>query len=246
MDWGSSVHAKVVAYNVYGDSDESPVGNGAIILTNPDAPVNLAEVSALRAADAITIRWEDGVSDGGIAVIDYRLSSDQSIGSFVVVTDGITSTQYTVTGLLAGETYQFKIESRNSYGYSIYSDTIDILCATKPDVPGLPTTAVVADQVVIDWNAPSENGLVIESYTVVIQQSDGVYSQQLTYCDGTDSAITAATECTIPLDVLRASPYSLSMGEAVYVKVLATNAYGSSAYSDMGFGAIVVLVPDAP
>ena len=76
MDWGSSVHAKVVAYNVYGDSDESPVGNGAIILTSPDPPVNLAEVVALRAADSITVSWEDGISDGGDSVVDYRLSSD--------------------------------------------------------------------------------------------------------------------------------------------------------------------------
>jgi hypothetical protein len=42
FDWGDSIHAKVKATNIVGDSDYSAVGNGAIILTIPSAPVNLA------------------------------------------------------------------------------------------------------------------------------------------------------------------------------------------------------------
>jgi len=38
MVWGSSISAVVIAYNQYGDSLTSILGNGAIILTNPDAP----------------------------------------------------------------------------------------------------------------------------------------------------------------------------------------------------------------
>jgi hypothetical protein len=41
LDWGSSIYAKVIASNVYGDSPESNEGNGAIITTNPDPPINL-------------------------------------------------------------------------------------------------------------------------------------------------------------------------------------------------------------
>lgn len=44
MVWGSSISAVVVAYNQYGNSLTSFLGNGAVILTNPDAPLNLAEV----------------------------------------------------------------------------------------------------------------------------------------------------------------------------------------------------------
>jgi hypothetical protein len=39
--WGSSVFASVTATNAYGSSLPSIGGNGAIILTVPDAPVNL-------------------------------------------------------------------------------------------------------------------------------------------------------------------------------------------------------------
>jgi hypothetical protein len=42
--WGSSIFAKVYATNIYGNSIESSGGNGAIILTNPDAPYSLEDV----------------------------------------------------------------------------------------------------------------------------------------------------------------------------------------------------------
>ena len=55
LTWGSSVYAKVVAYNNYGDSGESEIGNGAIILTNPDPPINVEEVIAMRAPGTVTL-----------------------------------------------------------------------------------------------------------------------------------------------------------------------------------------------
>jgi hypothetical protein len=46
LTWGSHIYVYVIAYNVYGDSAPSLVGNGAIILVVPDAPLNLVEVYA--------------------------------------------------------------------------------------------------------------------------------------------------------------------------------------------------------
>jgi len=74
--WGASIYAKIVAYNVYGYSDESSVGNGAIILTAPDAPLNVAEVVSMRAATSITFNWIAGPANGGAPVIDYAIISD--------------------------------------------------------------------------------------------------------------------------------------------------------------------------
>jgi hypothetical protein len=48
LDWGASVYAKVIATNIKGDSLESDAGNGAIIITSPDSPANLAEDSSIR------------------------------------------------------------------------------------------------------------------------------------------------------------------------------------------------------
>ena len=39
--WGSSIYAKVAASNIYGISSFSAAGNGAVILTVPDAPTSV-------------------------------------------------------------------------------------------------------------------------------------------------------------------------------------------------------------
>jgi len=48
--WGSKIYAKVVATNVKGSSLISDSGTGAIILTNPDAPLALANVATITLA----------------------------------------------------------------------------------------------------------------------------------------------------------------------------------------------------
>jgi len=57
LAWGSSILAKIVATNVYGDSVPSESGNGAVILTYPDAPVNLANNVALTSSSQIGFSW---------------------------------------------------------------------------------------------------------------------------------------------------------------------------------------------
>lgn len=40
LEWGASIYVKVTAINVIGISEESDSGNGAVILTVPDPPVD--------------------------------------------------------------------------------------------------------------------------------------------------------------------------------------------------------------
>jgi hypothetical protein len=129
LAWGSSIYAKVSAYNLYGYSVESAVGNGAIILTYPDAPVSLAETISERTSSSITISWSEGAANGGTDVLDYRVTYDQSNDDYLVLVSELNALTYTAIGLTAGNTYKFKVEARNSYGYSAYSDIVAILCA---------------------------------------------------------------------------------------------------------------------
>ena len=57
-------------------SEISPTGNGAIILTNPDAPVSLANVVATTDATKIAMTWASGATNGGTPVLDYQVSWD--------------------------------------------------------------------------------------------------------------------------------------------------------------------------
>jgi hypothetical protein len=54
----------------------SKAGNGAVILTNPDAPLNLAENYSERKATSLGLSWSLGVQDGGSPVLDFIISFD--------------------------------------------------------------------------------------------------------------------------------------------------------------------------
>jgi len=90
-------------------------------------------------------------------VIDYRVWYDQANGNYIVLQANIVATSLTVTTLTMGTSYKFKVESRNSFGFSLlFSNEITVLQAEVPSKPNTPTTTVNTDiSVLVDWNAPS-------------------------------------------------------------------------------------------
>jgi hypothetical protein len=62
-----SVHAKVSASNIVGESAFSPVGNGAVITLSfpPDAPILLKRNEELTSQTKLAFSWSDGPSNGG-------------------------------------------------------------------------------------------------------------------------------------------------------------------------------------
>jgi len=88
---------------------------------------------------------------------------------------------------------------------------------------------------VVDWSAPNDNGSEVIGYKIYIRQSDGVtYSLETDNCDGSTEALVLATQCTIPVSVLKAAPFSLPWGSNVFAKVIGYNIYGDSAMSQAG------------
>ena len=64
---------KVVAENKFGDSDLSIPGDGAVIQTVPDAPINIVNEVAITSDNKIGLKWENGLSDGGSPVESYTV-----------------------------------------------------------------------------------------------------------------------------------------------------------------------------
>jgi hypothetical protein len=89
-------------------------------------------------------------------------------GVFNVIVSNLPQTLYVATGLQYGVIYTFKVESRNSYDYSEYSDPFSMLCAIEPDTIAAPTTRINLDKVIVDWEAPNDHGSPITSYKVYI------------------------------------------------------------------------------
>jgi hypothetical protein len=78
LSLGASVYAKVAAINQIGNSLESLPGNGATITLSfvPDAPINLKRNELLTTRTQISFTWENGLSNGGQPIIDYRVTYD--------------------------------------------------------------------------------------------------------------------------------------------------------------------------
>jgi hypothetical protein len=152
-------------------------------------------------------------------------------GVYSVIASSVATKSYTATGIVLGTTYEFTVEARNSIGYSSPSASVTILHALLASAPSAPTTTNSGTNVLIDWSVPANNGAAITSYTVLIEQSNGVFSEDSTNCDGSDNTIVTASQCTVPLSALTSVPYSLSQGGSVNVKVIATNVKGDSTES---------------
>ena len=166
--------------------------------------------------------------------------------SFSVI-DSTSSTNYLCTGLILGETYQFKIEARNEYGYSEASKPIILLCSSVPAVPISVLTANDGQNLKITWQQSATNGSPITEYRVYIKESGSTaFTIESTDCDGTNSKVISEKSCNIKLRTLLASPFNLEIGDSIIAKVTASNDYGVSAQSIAGNGAIYTTLPDAP
>jgi hypothetical protein len=222
LEWGTHVYAKIVATNAVDDSDISPEGNGAMIVTVPLPPINLENVDSITNGNQIGLQWVAGLANGGSPVIDYRISYDQAAGDdvYVELISGLTTESYTAQGLTRGSTYKFKVQARNEYGYSDYSEMATILAAQRPDQVIDVTTTVTLSTVTFDWVLPSSGGSPIIGFRVFIGHSDLVtYTQDLVNCNGVQADIIASVSCEVPITALRQNPFNLPWGSSVYAYV---------------------------
>ena len=76
---------------------------------------------------------------------------------------------------------------------SDFSNSITVLAAQTPDKPNTPTTSRLLDNVVIDWEAPNDNGSPIEKYTIQILTSDKLSFATDSNCNGSSPVVINAT-----------------------------------------------------
>jgi hypothetical protein len=148
--------------------------------------------------------------------------------------------------LTQGTSYKFRVQARNSFGYSLESDTVEILAAEVPATPLAPTTIFNREYITIDWTAPDDHGATITSYEISIKASDNSFQLHLMHCDGTDATIISQTYCDIPVEYFTLAPFNLPWGSDIYAKVIATNSYGDSLQSLERNGANMITYPDTP
>lgn len=57
----------------------------------PDAPINLAEDTTQRTSATNGLTWSDGTNNGGLPILDYRISMRVEGGVYAVYASGVTT-----------------------------------------------------------------------------------------------------------------------------------------------------------
>ena len=97
IPWGQGIYARIIATNYLGSSAASEAGNGAVVLTFPDEPINLANNLLITWGTTIGLTWDEGDKNGGTPVVDYTvmsLSSDSS--TYIERQVGVVGTSVTL------------------------------------------------------------------------------------------------------------------------------------------------------
>ena len=160
---------RVAAINAAGtgtDSTPSPVITPQPA-PPPGPPTNVVATAGNASA---TLTWSPPTSDGGSALIGYRITPYIGANAQTPINTGSTATTYTVPGLINGTTYTFTVLAINGSGAGPESAPSNPVTPAPPTVPGAPTGVTGAPRdraVALTWTAPSsDGGSTITSYRI--------------------------------------------------------------------------------
>ena len=213
-------------------------GNNTVYVTylkDLSAPRNV--VAAIGNA-SLVVSWDAPYSNGGSPITDYIVKSSSNGGvamSWKNFSDPVsTATSCTVTGLINGTPYVFKVIAKNAVGISPASANSQPV--TPATVPGKPTSVVAVSgnaSLAVTWAAPdSTGGSPITDYLVQYSSNSG--STWTTFTD----AVSTSQSLTIT---------GLTNGTAYVIRVYARNAIGYGALpSDNSAPVTPATVPGSP
>jgi len=161
-----SVSYRVVAYNAAGSATSAAVTLAAGAAA-PTAPSNL--VATLQTGPQIRLTWTDNSTNETNFVIDRNVNG---VWTVPYATLGANVTTYTDTGVVASNTYQYRVYATNAIGPSAYATSSPVPVPAVPTAPsGLTATAARAngnsDSVTLRWadNSNNETGFTIQRCT---------------------------------------------------------------------------------
>jgi hypothetical protein len=219
---------RVAAVNSAGTGRLSSNSNSAkpLAVTVPRAPTGLV---ATAGNGRVSLRWTAPASNGGAAITNYVIqhSSDNGKSWTTVNRAASTATTATVTGLVNGRSYIFRVAAVNRIGRGGFSTNSSSVRPVAATVPGAPVNVVVTignAQASLRWAAPTSNGgAAITNYVVQYSSNNG--SSWTTV----NRAASAATTATVTR-LVNGTPYIF--------RVAAVNAAGT--------GSFTITVPDYP
>jgi len=83
----------------------------------------------------ISLSWTalTGTATGNSAILSYNLYWDNALGTTNIEVIDSLVTSHTLTGLVGGQNYLFKVRAKNIYDYGDFSSEVSVLASDVPD-----------------------------------------------------------------------------------------------------------------
>ncbi len=238
---GTTRHYRVRAINSEGAGNPSNIDHAttdALTVTRPDAPTNL--MATPSGPTRINLSWTAPSNNGGAAITGYQIEVSTNAGTSwndLVANTGSSATTYPHTGLSEGITRHYRVSAINSTGAGTPSNVASATTQSvrAPDAPtGLTARASGRTEIILSWEAPSNNGgSTITGYRIEVStDAEASWSDQEA---NTGSAATTYTDT------------GLTEGTTRHYRVSAINSAGTGTPSSVASATIGdTTAPSAP
>jgi fibronectin type 3 domain-containing protein len=166
LTYGQTYFYVVRAVNGVGEGPPSNEASAAP--ANPPDPPRDLRATAGNAA--VTIQWNDPLSDGGSLITNYKIYRGTAASGESLVTTVGKVNSYTDTGLLNGQPYFYRVSAVNDAGEGGLSNEVSAAPSSGLTVPSTPQNLEATagnGKVMLAWSVPaSDGGSPVQSYTV--------------------------------------------------------------------------------
>ena len=209
---GTSYYYAVSAVNAVGEGAISTAQRTSTVATAPTAPLNL--VSDLETAQ-IALDWDAPASDGGSAIIGYRIYRGTSSAHLTFLAE-TEATEYTDAEVTTGLMYYYQVSAANAVGEGNAGPEVSTMVVVLPSAPSNLLAIKGKNIATLTWDAPGQDGgATITSYAIYRGTSPSGLSK-LTTVSSSQQFIDS----------------SLPKGEKVYYRVSALSVAGESEMSN--------------
>jgi len=140
-------------------------------------PEQIAQVNTVVGNGRISLNWVPSFSDGKPRLgYNIEYSTQQPVGNIYVPWTTFSKqyalTNATITGLINGVTYYFRVAAINAVGTGAFSEVVNAVPGTVPDTI---TTLFVnggVNTLTLEWDEPYAQGYPITSYAITYREAN--------------------------------------------------------------------------
>lgn len=192
------------------------IASGDVLLTAPSPPLSLVGIPG---DGLVTLSWEPPLSDGGLAITEYRVLRGSSSGSGEFLASTGLSTMYADGDVVNDVAYYYVVTVRNGLWESETSEEVVVTPTSAPLPPSAPIGLVATQEgtsVSLTWEPPlSEGSSPITGYN--LYRNGSVLAELDATTSHVDDAVVTGCTYTYQVSALNDVGESLLSNEVVIV-----------------------------